>query len=579
MRVFLLRYNTTMIKDILTIRLISALSTLDLPHADIHLEHPAEESHGDYSSNVAMQLFSNIKNPRDLAQTIVTELQEDKELKNIISKIEIAGPGFINFWISDDYLMSFLNQIADHSITFPVYHLGTHKRAIIEYAHFNTHKAVHIGHMRNIAIGESISRIYEALDNQIVRLSYGGDVGMHIAKCLYGLQRLNESPATLSEQTSLLAKAYTQGNNAYEDDEKAKDEIIKINKQIYQKDPVIFPLWEKTRQWSFDQFEQIYKRMYTTFDRCYYESDVSARGLEMSKQALERGILEESDGAVVFNGDKYGLDTRVFITGEGNPTYEGKELGIAEIEITKHGKIDKIIHVVAAEQKSFFEVTFKVEELIDPRLYSGKQYHFIYGYVRLLSGKMSSRKGTIIKGEWLLDEAKGRIQKSYPEMSNETAEVLAVASVKYAFLKIDARQDISFDFDQSVSLEGNSGPYLLYTYARCKSVLKRSKDSKIQRSKLQITNYKLQKEELAILRTLYKYPEIVYEAGKNYAPNLIANYLYDLAQKYNLFYQKVSILKAQNSILKTQRLAITQATSQILKNGLNLLGIETVETM
>lgn len=569
----------------------NAVHALGISASDIHLEHPADETHGDFSTNIAMQLFpkrsdfgrsdlKDVKNPRDFAQIIATELIKNSDLAKSVSKIEVAGPGFINFWLSEKYLAEVVTSIGQDKLDIPSYHFGTNKKVMVEFAHFNTHKAVHIGHVRNITLGESLARILETLSNKVVRVSYGGDVGLHIAKCLYGIRRskldIYYSDLSLDEKIELLAKSYTEGNNAYEDDEEAKREIIQINKQIYEKHPDIVPLWEETKKWSIDQFDRIYKRVDSVFDRLYYESEVFEKGLELSYDALEKGILTKSDGAIIFNGDPYHLHTRVFVTGEENPTYEGKELGIADLETHDHPDLDLIIHAVAPEQASFFGVTFKVEELLDEKRYKGKQFHWSYGYVRLTSGKMSSRKGTIIKGEWLFDEVKRRVLTAYKDVDEASAETIAMGAVKYSMIKIDARQDISFDIDQSISLEGNSGPYIQYAYARARSILRKSGVGTTlpHYHGAQITN-----EELLLLRTLYTFSEVVYEAGKSMSPNLIANYLFDLAQKFNLFYQKVPILGSDDSDMRNQRLALTDATSKIIQKGLYLLGIKTLEKM
>lgn len=580
-----------MIANLIKSFIKKAVLALEISAHDVHLEHPADEAYGDFSTNSAMQLFpkrsdfgrpdlQGVKNPRALAQIIVEELNKDSDLAKNVSKIEIAGPGFINFWLSEEYLAQVVESIRQNKLDIPSYHFGTNKKVMVEYAHFNTHKAVHIGHVRNITLGESLARILETLGNIVVRVSYGGDVGLHIAKCLYGIRRskleIRYSDLSLDEKIELLAKSYAEGNNAYEDDEEAKREIIQINRQIYEKHSDIFPLWEETKKWSLDQFDRIYKRVDTVFDRLYYESEVFEKGLKLSYKALKNGILTKSDGAIIFNGDPYHLHTRVFVTGEENPTYEGKELGIADLETHDHPDLDLIIHAVAPEQASFFGVTFKVEELLDEKRYKGKQFHWAYGYVRLISGKMSSRKGTIIKGEWLFDEVKRRVLTAYKDVDETSAETIAMGAVKYSMIKIDAHQDISFDIDQSISLEGNSGPYIQYAYARARSILRKSgEDTKL-------SNYngaKLTNEERVLLRTLYTFPEVVYEAGKGMSPNLIANYLFDLAQKFNLFYQKVPILGTDDSEMRNQRLTLTDATSKILQKGLYLLGIKTLEKM
>jgi arginyl-tRNA synthetase len=320
-----------------------------------------------------------------------------------------------------------------------------------------------------------------------------------------------------------------------------------------------------------DYFDIIYKRLYTKFDRLFFESEFAPIAPQLVKEALEKGILEKSEGAIIFNGKKYGIDTRVFFNSLGFPTYEGKELGLAEKEFTEFGPIDKCIHVVSSEQTSFFKVTFKVEELLDEKKYKNKQLHLVYGWVRLKHGKMSSRSGFVVEGPWLIDEAKRKIIDTF-HCTDEIAEKLSVASIKYSILKNTIQGEIVFDFDESISIEGNSAPYLIYTYVRTCSIL--SKDSSVSFTPPTQVN----EEELLLFRMIHSYPEIVHSAAQKFSPNFIATYLYNLAQQYNLFYQKCPILKADKKT-KQFRLLLTKTVGQIIKNGLYILGIETVEKM
>lgn len=564
-----------MIKDKIIEQLKKALEAVGIDEEKIDLEHPANEQFGDYSTNIALKIAKILKkNPMEVAEDIIKNFPKN----DLIEKVEIMKPGFVNFWISDSYLNSIAQETAKNNISYPSFHLGNAKKVIVEFAHPNTLKLFHIGHLRNITTGESIVRIFETSGNKVVRANYEGDVGLHIAKCLWRIRQImfkegkdKLEKMNLRDKIAFIGKAYSEGNNAYETDEQLKKEIIEINKMIYEKNPEIMPLWKETRQWSLDYFDEIYKRVYSKFDRFYFESEMHEEGKKVAMEALKKGILEKSEGAIIFNGKKYGIDTRVFINSIGLPTYEGKELALAEKEFSEFGELDKTIHVVGPEQASFFKVTFKVEELLNPKKYKDKQYHLSYGWVKLKEGKMSSRQGNVIEGEWLLDEAKKKILSKF-KSTNDIAEKLAVAAVKYSFLKNTVQSTIAFDFNESISLEGNSAPYLMYTYVRAQSVLGKSNGTTSN------TINNISKEEKDLLRMFYQFPEVVKKAAQNFSPHLIATYLFDLAQKFNLFYQKCQILKADEEI-KNFRLLLTQATAQVLKNGLYLLGIETVEKM
>jgi arginyl-tRNA synthetase len=522
---------------------------------------------GDYSSSVAL----SHKPPREFAEKLVVKLKADKKLGEIVDKIEIAGPGFINFWLKKDVLVDNLIQIEEEKEKYGTSDLFKGQKIMFEFAHPNTHKSFHIGHLRNITTGETLSRIFEANGAEVIRANYQGDVGLHIAKALWGINKLGfTDPKEVRARAEFLGKAYAVGAKAYEEDEKVKEEIHEINGKVYDKsDDNLNRLYKETRTWSLDYFAEIYKRVYTKFDRLYFESEVFESGREIAKDALKKGILKESDGAVIFPGSEYGLHDRVFISGKGVPTYEAKDLGLAKLQFSEYNP-DKLIHTVGPEQIAYFQVVFKALEFIEPET-KGREIHVPYGWVRLKEGKMSSRTGNVVLGEWLLDEAKSSIKKSY-DTEEEIAEKIAVGAVKYSFLKTGLGQDIAFDLKESISLEGNSGPYLQYTVARTNSVLAKKSASK----NFTLQEADLSDEELMVLRTLIEFSEVIESAAKSYSPNLLCNYLYDLAQKYNGFYNKDKIIGGENEEF---RLALTAGTGQVLKNGLKILGIQTPEKM
>lgn len=494
--------------------------------------------------------------------------------KKLFEKIEEKA-GFINFFISKKLLIETADTILQEKERYGTNSMLKDQHIMVEFAHPNTHKLFHIGHLRNIILGESISRILTADGARVTRANYQGDVGLHIAKCLWKIKNVKFTGATIQEKVKLLGNAYTEGNKTYEKDEQAKKEIHEINRQIFAKDPAIMPLWKETRELSLAYFNSIYQRLGTTFDRLYFESEVADTGKTIANNALEKSILIKSEGAVIFDGKKYGVDTRVFINSQGLPTYEAKELGLARLEFSDFGSLNRCIHVVAAEQISFFKTVFKVEELLDATLYKNKQYHLIYGMVKLKSGKMSSREGTVIEVMQLLDEVKNKLQTAF-SYDEKTAETVAIAAVKYAFLKIDPKKDLVFDIDESISLRGNSGPYVLYAYARAKSIIRKSKipiATDIPHGKIETRD-----EEKNLLRSLLKFPDIVASASLHYSPHLICAYAFATAHQFNLFYEKLPILKAEK-IHRDYRIELTTATSHVLHNALALLGIHPLEKL
>ncbi len=544
----------------------------------IDIKHPQIKSHGDYTTNLAMRIAEKTKkDPMETARLIKLKIQVLDS--PIFEKVEIVKPGFINFFISRSVFTDELKKILKEKKHYGSGNVGKGRTVMVEYAHPNTHKLFHIGHLRNITNGEAIARILEASGFKIIRANYQGDVGLHIAKCLWAMKEIKDLEVkinqfkTINEKVDFLGKCYVAGNKAYEEDEKAKEAILKINNQIYDKDPEIKDLWQKTRKWSLDYFESIYKRVYTHFDRYYFEGEVAQPGKDIVLKALKKGTFIKSKGAVIFPGSRYGLHDRVFITSEGNPTYEAKDMELGRLQFKEY-KPDLIVHNVGPEQKEYFQVVFKALTQVFPYT-KGKEYHLVSGWVSLKQGKMSSRKGNIIKGQWLLDEVKKRIQENFSNIPDDSAEIIAVGAVKYSFLKIRPLTAMLFDINESISLEGNSGPYLQYAYARARSVLRKSKIKEQEFKEIELKEEK----EITLLKLLSQFPEVVERAAISYSPNLISNFLFELTQTFNAFYESLPVLKAETKELKMARLALVHGTCQIVENGLNLLGIKVLEKM
>jgi arginyl-tRNA synthetase len=518
----------------------------------IHLEHPDLEEHGDYSTNIALVL----KGGRKLAEEIAVKIVDDR-----IEKVEVAGPGFINIKLNQRYLL----QAQDLVLT-PL--TKTNKKIMFEYGQPNTHKLPHIAHLFSYMFGESMSRILESAGHTVRRVNYQGDVGLHVAKCLWAFKKTSPViPTNLKDKVSLLQKMYQEGSKSYEEDSDAKSQIHVINKQIYIADPEIFDLWNQTRQWSIDYYQQFERRIGIHFDKYYFESQIAQAGINTVRSNIG-SVFTESQGAVVYEGEKVGLHTRVFISSEGNPTYEAKDLAL-ELQKMTDWPADALIIATATEQNGYFDVVFSALEQVNPAL-RGKLQHIGFGMINLKSGKMSSRTGNIIGGIDLVDQVVAEVSKMNSDP--EIAEKVGIGAIKYAFLKKSPSQDMEFDIDSSISIEGNSGPYLQYTYARSRSVMRKSEliNSELKGQK---SNMELNPEELSILRWVYRYPEIIEEAAGRQAPNLLTNYLYELAQRFNTFYNSHTIVGSDT------RIKITKSVSQILHSGLNLLGIEALEKM
>lgn len=578
------------VKEIIIIAVKKTIENLGVVVNDFVVEHPGDETRGDYATNAALPAFhifaqkgEGYSSPKELAEKIKAELEKDEELGKVVRKIEVARPGFINFWLKEDWLIGELRRAIDAKESYGENEGLKGKRVMVEFTDPNPFKEFHIGHLMSNTIGESLVRLVAAQGATVRRANYQGDVGLHVAKSIWGWQKkMVEKGITfedlankgLKERVNYLGRAYAFGATKFEEDEKAKEEINNLNKTIYdQSDEKINFLYESGRKWSLDYFETIYSRLGTKFDEYFFESEAGGVGLTVVEEGLVKEVFEESQGAIIFAGEKYGLHTRVFRNKLGLPTYEAKDLGLAK---TKYGRwpYDLSVIVTANEIDEYFKVVLKAMSLLYPEL-AAKTKHISHGLMKLKSGKMSSRTGNIVTGEGLLDELKEvvleKIGERDVEDKEEVANRIAVSALKYTVLKQAVGGDIVYNPEKMTSLEGDSGPYLQYVFARCSSVLKKAK------GQVKLVGLISNEEERGVARWLYRYGEVVKVAGENFSPHLVATYLTELAQRYNLFYNKHQIVGSGQT--EAFRLGITMAVRQVIKNGLSLLGIEVVEKM
>lgn len=541
---------------------------------EISVEIPQKESFGDYSSNIAMILAGKIKrNPHEIASEITKNIEPNK----YIEKVETIG-GFINFKLDKNYLLDNLNQILKSSDRYGMKFDTTDYKIIVEFGQPNTHKMPHIGHLFSYVLGESLSRLIKAIGLNVYKANYQGDIGPHVAKCIWAFLRFKPAiPKTAGGKAQMLQLMYQKGSEAYYKNDKSKLEIDQINKKIYTEDASIVKVWEETRNWSVEFYKQFEKKLYVTYDKSYFESMVAEEGKKIVESNIGK-VFKKSEGAIIFEGSKFGLHDRVFITKKGTPTYEAKDMALQPIKY-KYFPYNFMIISTAHEQNEYFNVVFKALEELDTK-YKGKLYHLGFGMLNLKTGKMSSRTGNIITGVDLIDQSISAIRELIKDRKNlteiekeEVANVVGIGAVKYSLLKTNPLQDTIFNFQESINFEGNSGPYLQYTYARAKSILKN------QNLRFENSLYEPNDLEISILRTFSHFDEIVFAAASTLSPNILANYLFSLAQKFNLFYKKYKVLKAEDKDITNFRLALTMASSQILKNGLNLLGIKILEKM
>lgn len=563
----------------------------------VNLEHPDDIKNGDYSTNVAFTALRNIakktevstmnirvgalglnswaaSSPRQLAEQIKNEIE--KGLPKEISKVEVAGAGFINFYLSRKFFAESVGEIIKDE-DFGKGELLSGKTALFEYTDPNPFKAFHIGHLMANAVGETLSRIAGNQGANVKRICYQGDIGLHVAKTVWAMQEMKdkmpEDSDSFEEKITFMGDAYVLGTNTYDADEKIGQDIKEINKRLFDKsDEKLNELYDKGREWSLLYFDSIYKKLGTKFDDFIFESEVA----ELGKRTVEQNIpnvFTESEGAVIFKGEDHGLHTRVFLNSQRLPTYEAKELGNAMEKARRH-KFDLSVITSASEISDYFKVLKCVMGLIDKE--NADKTHFVgHGMLRFADGKMSSRKGNIITGESLINDIKevamGKIEKEVDD-KDKISEAVAIAAIKYSILRQSPGKDIIFDKEKALSFEGDSGPYLQYAYVRTQSLMEKAKAAHIEADIKHVSQ-----DVFNIEKFLYRFGEITTRAWEEKAPQLIVEYLTHLAGAFNNFYaQGLIISEAADAQYKV---AITKAFSIVMKRGLELLGIPVLNKM
>ncbi|OGZ63198.1 MAG: arginine--tRNA ligase [Candidatus Staskawiczbacteria bacterium RIFCSPHIGHO2_02_FULL_34_10] len=555
----------------------------------IVVERPKEASHGDYSTNIALVLTKPLKkNPLEVAKKIKEGISN-----KVFEKVEVAPPGFINFYLKKEFFVNNIKEVLKNK-NFGKNNLLKGKKIIIEYTDPNILKEFHIGHLMSNTIGESLSRIFEFNGASIKRMCYQSDVGLSIAKAVWG--KVKNPNVSWQE-------AYVFGTKKYEESLAKKPasaesygeakEIIELNKKIFERsDKSINSIYDAGKKWSLEYFGQIYKKLGTKFDDFIFESQVADYGKKIVEDGLKKGIFEKGDnGAVIFKGEKFGLHTRVFINSEELPTYEAKELALAKEKYKKY-KYNQSVVVTGNEINEYFKVLFSAMSQIFPDL-AKKTKHIGHGMMRLPEGKMSSRTGKVVTFEFLLSEVEKKILEKMESREidrkeeslgsvqdrSEIIEKVAIGALKYSILKQSIGSDIVYDFEKSISFEGDSGPYLQYSYARANSVLEKSKAEKIKSdTNLRMTSEFTNEKTSGLEKMMVYFPEVVQKAGREYEPHVIVLYLTELAREFNNYYANNKIVDKADEF-SPHRVALTEAFSIIMKNGLWLLGIDVLEKM
>jgi arginyl-tRNA synthetase len=529
---------------------------------DVNLVRP-DNKFGDYATYVSFDLSPQLhKSPKEIAKQIADEIKSD-----LISKSEVAGPGFINVYLSD----SALAKAYKSALVWDKINSG--KEQLVEFGDPNPFKEMHLGHLYSSVVGDSIASLLESSGSDAKRLSYHGDIGLHVAKWIWAVgQETNWNPEKLiNEGNNIdLGAYYVKGAKAFEEDKKAEAQIREINEHIYKRDKAeINEIYELGKEVSFKKFDEIFKRIGVHFDKRYLESQSAEIGLKIVNENVGE-VFSKSDGAVIYKGEEKGLHTRVFVNSRGLPTYETKELGLTVLKDKDYPKADLSIIITANEQAEYFKVVLAALSEINPDL-AKKTEHITHGFLSLSSGKMSSRTGDVYSAEKLLDDLQAAVKKQYPD--TKVKDDIFKSALRYTFLKQKIGNDIVFDTNESVSLEGNSGPYIQYAYARAQSILEKVKSLNPDlKGSLKVEDVPLQPAERDLAVKISEYPEVVERTLRELMPHYICTYLYELAQEFNRFYEANRIIGDPRIFT---RLELVKTYAKVLENGLQLLNIPT----
>ena len=551
------------------IRKILAKHTKAAPGA-FRLEIPPSQEFGNY----ALPCFSLTKIAKSAPSAIAKDLHEKILPDEIIERTEVKGP-YLNFFIRQALFAEKIIQLIQTNEFRRV--PRKNNTVMVEFFHANTHKAVHIGHIRNICLGESLSRILEQRGSTVIRVNYQGDIGPHVAKCLYGLLHSKEKPP-LRHRGVWLGKVYSRAHELAKDP-KVQEELRTINKNLYAGDPKIIKLWKKTRKYCLDDFEELYREFDVKFKRLYFESEVEKHGIELAKHLLAEGIAKESEGAVIVDLKSYGLSVYVLLTKDKHAVYHTKDLALAELKAKEYPRVDLSIHVVGKEQELYFRQLFKTFELINSPM-KGKSHHVIYGLVMLPEGKMSSREGTVVLYDDLIQTMLKRASQEVAKRHSwtkkkieESAKAIAFGALKYSMLSRENNREIIFDWDTALSFEGETGPYIQYAYARICSILRKCKRG--AKPNFGLLN---SEKELGLLSALAGFPGAVEHAAQNYSPHTVANYAYTVAKAFSEFYTSNRVIQ-EDKALEAARISLITSTKAVLEESLRLLGITAPQEM
>ena len=526
------------------------------------------------------------KDSNDLSRFLADKIKPSL----LVVKIKNVGP-YLNFFLNKRlWFEVVINEILTEREKFGMTNYGRKRTILIEYSNPNTNKPLHLGHLRNSFLGAAVANILAKLGFRVVKINLINDRGVPIAKSMLAYQKWGEKKTPEDENIKsdyFVGKHYLLFEERAKEDSSLLNEVQELLKKWEEGDPETILLWQKMNQWALSGLKETYKKVGIDFDKWYFESDCYQVGKEIVLKALKKGLCyKRDDGAIEINLEKYGLGKKVLLRADGTSVYITQDIGLAKIKHQDY-KPAKSIYVVASEQDLYFKILFKILEIFGFS-WASNCYHFSYGLVFLPEGRMKSREGTVVEADEIIAEmeslAKSEILARNPNLSplevSERARLIGLAALKFHFLKFTPGQTITFDPKSSLSFEGATGPYLQYTYARIQSIVKKYEEERGLREAANSNFRELDKiEEIGLLKKIFLYPDILLKAGLVYNPAYLVTYLLELAQLFNTFYHRHQIIKAKKDDLALARLQLARAVGQIIKNGLEILGIPVLEEM
>ncbi len=586
-----------------TSRAVKALYDIDVNHSDIVPQATRKEFEG----NLTIMTFPWVKAARKSPEAVGTDIGNwlvDNE--PAVARFNVIK-GFLNIVIEPGYWTAILTHILDthnYGLTTPT---EDSPLVMVEYSSPNTNKPLHLGHVRNNLLGYSLACILEACGNRVIKTNIVNDRGIHICKSMLAWQKWGNgcTPQSANKKGDHLIgdfyvafdkhykaeiKELMASQNLTEEEAAAASPLMAEAREMLRKweqnDPEVRQLWETMNTWVYEGFDETYRRMGVNFDKIYYESQTYLEGKDKVLEGLEKGVMyRREDGSVWADLTADGLDEKLLLRADGTSVYMTQDIGTAKLRYQDF-PISKMIYVVGNEQNYHFQV---LSLLLDKLGFEwGKDLvHFSYGMVELPNGKMKSREGTVVDADDLMEamvaDAKqvsselGKLDGLTPAEADQVAEVVGLGALKYFLLKVDPRKNITFNPAESIDFNGNTGPFILYAYARIQSVLRKADEAGVTIG--DFTGVKPGEREITLIQRLADFPSVVKEAGRVYSPALIANYVYDLVKEYNQFYHDCSILREDDQAVRSMRLSLCHAVASTIRTGLNLLGIGVVNRM